>query len=534
MGFSQLRIDKTPRSFAKGQRVEQLQIMNLPKPDMQQIEQEDEENASLFKPRRFGVNIPVGVDFFSQAKKVTTDDGTIWFLRLEAEDAEAIAFYSSDFYLPEGGELYLYNSDKSQVIGAFTSLNNHESRTFAAELLMGDNIVIEYYQPSWQSELASLEVTEICYAYRDMDELPKDASGSCNVNVNCPEGNNWRDVQRSVCRISIKGGSYYYWCSGTLVNNTSQDKSPYVLTAAHCVEESSSSDYNQFMFYFNYESSSCTGSTSSTTRTLTGASLKAYDNTYGSGSGKSDFCLVLLNNAIPQNYNAYWSGWSRSTSAAQSGVGIHHPSGDIKKISTFTTPAQSVSGSYYSGTTHWKITWAQTQTNYGITEGGSSGSAIFNENGLLVGTLSGGTSACNVSNSQKVDWYGKMSYHWTSNGTADNSRLAPWLDPTNSGVTELAGRNYTETNALTSIDETNNPLVLYPNPAEKEVTISLMENGKETLINIINAQGNTVYTTQIQPNENHKTLNIQHIPAGLYMVEAISEGKLCVKKLIIK
>jgi PKD repeat protein len=32
-----------------------------------------------------------------------------------------------------------------------------------------------------------------------------------------------------------------------------------------------------------------------------------------------------------------------------------------------------------------------------------------------------------------------MSYHWTSNGTATNRQLKPWLDPTNSGVLTLAG-----------------------------------------------------------------------------------------------
>ncbi|MEZ4977937.1 MAG: PKD domain-containing protein [Chitinophagales bacterium] len=72
-----------------------------------------------------------------------------------------------------------------------------------------------------------------------------------------------------------------------------------------------------------------------------------------------------------------------------------------------------------------------------VPEGGSSGSPLFNDQGQVIGTLHGG-SYCTATN--QSDQYGKVSYHWNSNGTANNRRLDIWLDPAGSGsATSLAG-----------------------------------------------------------------------------------------------
>jgi hypothetical protein len=537
-GFGQLRIDRQPRSFAEGQKVEALPIIHLQKPDMQKIEQEDIEAESQFKMRRFGVLLPVGQSLFDVAHTTTTKDGTIYLARFTAEDALALSLYSNNFYLPEGGELYLYTADKSQIIGAFTAQNNYELRTFATELLLDDNIVIEYFQPSWQSDKATIEITEICYAYRDVEDLNK-AAGSCNVNVNCSEGDNWRKQQRSVCRIAVKFSSGTGWCSGTLINNTAQDKSPYIISAAHCIEgiTSSTNLFSQFVFYFNYETSGCSGSSSSNNKTLTGATLKAWDNTFADTNPNndtgSDFCLMLLNNAVPANFNAYWCGWSRSTTASPSGVSIHHPDGDVKKISTYTSALQS-SSQYTGQQTHWKVQWVQTSNGFGITEPGSSGSAIFNNKQQLVGTLSGGTSSCNASISDKVDWYGKFSYHWESNGTTDNRKLKPWLDPINNGVTELNGRDF-NTGLDDAVFQDDNSLTIYPNPAQNSVTINILNNNAgQAIINIINSQGKTLSAFALTPNQTHITITTDSFTSGLYLVQMISNNRISNKKLIIE
>ncbi len=137
-------------------------------------------------------------------------------------------------------------------------------------------------------------------------------------------------------RLSIKIGYYYYWCSGALINNTSNDRTPYLLTAEHCGEGANAGDMNQWIFYFNYQSATCTGNYGPSSNTVTGCSLKSKDPL--TGFDGSDCELIKLNSTPPSTYNVYYSGWNRTNIPADSGVCIHHPNGDIKKISTYLTP----------------------------------------------------------------------------------------------------------------------------------------------------------------------------------------------------
>ncbi|MBK8500938.1 MAG: hypothetical protein IPL46_01335 [Saprospiraceae bacterium] len=137
-------------------------------------------------------------------------------------------------------------------------------------------------------------------------------------------------------------------------------------------------------------------------------------------------------------YNAYFNGWDVQNVAATGGVGIHHPNGDIKKISTFTGAAVSTTWGSVPNT-HWEVSWVATANGHGITEQGSSGSPLFNSAGLMIGTLTGGNSFCNTPTFP--DQFGKMSYHWISNGATANTRLKNWLDPDATGVTSLTGTN---------------------------------------------------------------------------------------------
>ena len=72
------------------------------------------------------------------------------------------------------------------------------------------------------------------------------------VDVTCPEGDNWREQQRSVVRISVVDNTGAGWCSGSLVNNTNQDCKPYILSAWHC-SLNAGQQYDQYIFYFNNE-----------------------------------------------------------------------------------------------------------------------------------------------------------------------------------------------------------------------------------------------------------------------------------------
>ena len=428
-----------PPSFNSKDISNKIENHIFPAPDMKQIQEQDMLAQQKGDAYRYGVDIPVNLNMENSGTWINLNDGRkIWRLQITVSGAPALGVYYNKFYIPVGGLLYLYNADKTEVIGAFTNKTNIKGEEFATELLSGESVILEYVAPEFPTKQPKIEISSVSYAYRSLGFLKKQykkeilGSDPCEVNVNCPEGNNWQDEKRGVARISIKIGSSYYLCSGSLVNNTAQDCTPYFLSAYHCGENATASDLNQWIFYFNYEASTCSGTSGSLSQSVTGATLRAEaENNIGT---TSDMLLLELNQAVPSSYNPYYNGWTRSTTASTSGVGIHHPAGDIKKISTYTSTLTN----YYN--THWKVYWASTTTNHGVTEGGSSGSPLFNSNGLIVGTLTGGSSYCTAPNDP--DYYGKFSFHWASNGSTSDKQLKPWLDPINSNVTTLDGTNY--------------------------------------------------------------------------------------------
>ncbi len=439
--FSQVSTGGIPPSFKAKTLTSKIDNHIFAAPDLQKIQAEDEIAQQKGDAYRYGVDIPVNLDMKNSGTwEVLSDGRKIWRLQITVEGAPALGVYYNKFYIPVGGLLYLYNADKTEVIGAFTNKTNIKGQEFATELLSGESVILEYISPEFPTKKPQIEITSVSYAYRSLGFLKKQykqtntilGSDPCEVNVNCPEGNSWQDEKRGVARISIKIGSSYYLCSGSLVNNTNQDCTPYFLSAYHCGENATASDLNQWVFYFNYEASTCSGTSGSLSQSVTGATLRAEaENNIGT---TSDMLLLELNQAVPSSYNPYYNGWTRTTTASTSGVGIHHPAGDIKKISTYTSSLTN----YYN--THWKVYWAATTTDHGVTEGGSSGSPLFNSSGLIVGTLTGGSSYCTAPDDP--DYYGKFSFHWTSNGSTSDKQLKPWLDPANTNVTELAGTNY--------------------------------------------------------------------------------------------
>lgn len=530
--YAQISTEENPYSFKiDGFNHQAIKTLEVEKPDLTQVIAEDEENDSQQKMMRFGVILPIYKNFFDIAEKTQTTEGTIWTLSVESKDAQALIFYSDNFNLPRSGKLFLYNPEKTKILGAFTHRNNNESNTFATEYIEGDKIIIEYFQASNETQQPQIELTEIGYAYRGITKLSDEyrSSGNCNVNVNCSEGDEFRDQQRGVCRIQVRMSSYYIgWCTGTLVNNTNYDFAPYVLSAAHCIEDvASNSYYSQFVFYFKYENSGCavTNAEPSRSKSLTGTSVKAYDNTYASNG--SDFALFLLNDDVPQSYAPYWCGWDKRNTAVNNGVGIHHPSGDVKKISTFVTRIQS--STYGSNdATHWYIDWAETENGWGIMEGGSSGSALFNPNGRIIGTLTGGASGCDVSASYKYDLYGKMSYHWESNGNANARKLKPWLDPTNSGVNYIDGMDYN----TSSLQQLSNQTIanIYPNPTKDQITITLNQASNQAKVEIYDQTGRNIHTQTIT---NTQTISLNHLPKGIYNVKITNEKSIQTQQIIL-
>jgi len=451
--FSQISQGGLPPSFFYNSTKVEIDRKVVYPQNLSSVFQEDAANQKEGVVYRYGIAIPVNSSIDNSGTWTTLPDGrNVWRLEIQSPGAKAIGLNFDKFWLPKGSKLFVYNESKDFVIGAFTSENNNwQDMVFATQLVKGETVVLEYMAPEYMTEgninkrnatdkelintsvKPIISISHICYAYRNVGFITGDEKdSSCEVNINCSEGTNWQNQKKGVARISVYQGGSYGWCSGSLVNNAAGDCTPYFLTADHCGGDATASEFNQWVFYFNYESSSCSGTTGPTTQTMTGATFKAR----GPFSGGSDFLLLQFNSAVPSSYNPFYNGWNKGTTASPSGVSIHHPAGLIKKISTYTTALQTVSYSGCAANSHWLVVWAQTTNGWGVTEGGSSGSPIFDNNKRIVGTLTGGSSYCSATTSP--DSYGKFSQHWVSNGTASNRQLKAWLDPANT-LTTLDG-----------------------------------------------------------------------------------------------
>jgi hypothetical protein len=322
----------------------------------------------------------------------TLENGTnIWRLMLTVPGALAMSVSFSQFNIPAGGSLYLYDTRGDFIIGAFTSENNKRQGLFSTQLIPGDSIILEYASAHVGQGNPALWINHIGYAYRYVPKalIYQGRSGDCQVNVACPEGDLYMDQRSGVARIYLLDEGNYYWCSGSLVNNTARNRDPYFLTADHCAEDVSPSDLSQWVFYFNYVSSDCAEDIPpAANQTMSGAVLMAHAGTSG-----SDFLLLLLDDYVPDSYNPYFLGWNREDSPSPRGASLHHPDGDVMKISTYQEPLVSSQWSSSPGT-HWQVYWSATDNGWGVTEGGSSGSPLLDDEGFLVGTLTGGLSDC--------------------------------------------------------------------------------------------------------------------------------------------
>jgi len=423
-------------------------------PDLEALHLEDIQRDKLGLLYRIGLASTVNITPLNSGIWTTLPNGDRkWQLVVKSSGAEALSFLFETFKLYGASTLVITDLNGKLVHNPLTSDDVESHFRQHAALCFGDELLLTLIEPKY-TQTSELFLDRVMYNYRSTGNpnfQKINESDPCEINVNCsPVGDLWQDEKKGVARILVVDGGGQGWCTGSLINNTSQDCKPYFLTALHCGVDATAANMTQWKFYFKYEAPSCTNPSTAGTLDdyfITGC-LRIADSGDNGGDSGSDFLLVklgsstneatIITNLKSANFSAYWNGWNANTAATTGGVGIHHPSGDIKKISTFSGSTISAGWNGNGLLSHWRQSWTSNSNGHGVTEGGSSGSPLFNNSqGYIIGTLTGGSSSCNSPTSP--DFYGKMSYHWTSNGTANNLRLKPWLDPTNSGVLTLAG-----------------------------------------------------------------------------------------------
>ena len=433
--------------------IEQVDSVSLLAPDTGWLAIDDEAREQAGEPPRYALVNDVAIRPESHGTwEEISGDRMLWRLRIQSPGSKSINLGFFRFFMPPGGQLMVYPAhDSLDTRGPFTDADNEEHGQLWVPLVRADDIVVEVTLPTARRGELDLLLGAINLGYRGFGTLAPE-SGSCNLDVAClPADDPWRDQMRSVANISTGGSTF---CSGSLINDTSNDHKMYFMTANHCGINAGNAA--SLVAFWNYENSFCRtpGSAQSgqpgdgqLTEFHTGAFFRA-------ASSASDMTLVELDDPPVPAFDHFWAGWDRglgnvTCNAGAPCAGIHHPNNDEKRITYSLTDMVPSSWATIPPTpgdsTHVWVHWATDPpgpfTVPGVTEPGSSGSPLYDADGQFVGQLHGGASACGATGDNLSDVYGRFGVSWTGGGT-NSTRLSNWLDAANTGAVAIGGINF--------------------------------------------------------------------------------------------
>ncbi|MFM7134399.1 MAG: hypothetical protein ACKO0W_08800, partial [Planctomycetota bacterium] len=362
------------------------------------------------KPLRFAVPVAVALDV-ADGEWIPVEGGHVWRVVLSSSNATTTRLHLTGLNVPAGQEVRLSSPGwDGSVIGPITGVGEFGTGEAWSMSMPTNEAMIEWFVPAG-AKIASLPFAGVEYyhGYREIWKItdPGDggvaAAGNCHLDPICFP--TWANESNGTVRLIFSG----FLCSGQLTATTAADETPYVSTANHCI--STQTDANACQFNFFYRRNTCAASaTASAGTSISGGDLVS---TYFA----SDCTLLMIRPTLPTG--VFWVGWtSANVATGTNSTGLHHPAGDYQRISFGTKNAASFNCG--SPTTNWSsLSWnPATQygvTSTGVTEGGSSGSAIYRTTDkLMYGVLTCGASACN--NTAADDGYGRWDVAVASGG----------------------------------------------------------------------------------------------------------------------
>ena len=131
-------------------------IVKIPIVDVEALKKEDKEEDGLGVPPRFGKDIDVNYTLSNSGNWENVEGGKLWKLEILSENAISLNLIFEDFYLAKGSEINIYNKEMSMLMGPITSDVNNEYKSFATDIIKGQSIILELFEPGYSEGLSSL------------------------------------------------------------------------------------------------------------------------------------------------------------------------------------------------------------------------------------------------------------------------------------------------------------------------------------------------------------------------------------------
>jgi subtilisin-like proprotein convertase family protein len=453
---------------------------------------------------RFAVPIPTKIRPTTDGVWSEEGNTSIWRMRISSPGAKTLNLGFSEYNLPEGAVLSLIT--EVERLGPFTVADNEEHNQLWTPLVDGDELMLELRVPTAAKKQVQLYLT---FVNHDFIDARKAFSGACNLDVICSQADGWgivdgyRDIIRSVAAFTINGSDV---CTGFLVNNVNEDGRPLFMTANHCGVTAGRAP--ALVAYWNFESPSCRQPNSGASGGNGGGSRNVFNSggTHLASYGPSDVTIIEFDDPINPSANVFFAGWSAEAEVpVDTMIAIHHPGVDEKRISfSFQDPYRApYFGAPDPDADHLEIPdW-----DIGTTEGGSSGSPVFDRFKRVRGQLHGGLAGCG---NDDFDSYGYFHTSWEGGGTP-GSRIRDYLDPCGTGTLTIDGLEYSklatsliaESNCAGGCTtlETRLPFVLGDGfPAGTAISIVSSTDGISPMVSAATAAGGETVELIISPD----------------------------------
>lgn len=258
-------------------------------------------------------------------------------------------------------------------------------------------------------------------------------AGSCNVDVPCSplaSETAFRNAADSVAQMVFTDAGFTTLCTGTLLaDGDPSSQVPWFYGANHCFENDDppykspaqmQTVANTLTTLWGFEAGACNSRTPRTGWNQLGGGA-----TFIHNNVTADVLFLRLN-ATPPAF-AWYSGWDANPLAAGAAlVSLHHPQGDLKKVTQgsvarFSTP----------GVAGGSASYVETRWTAGTTEQGSSGGGIWTKGGdqyHFRGGLWGGAAAC--TNMSGADYYSRFDVAYPALAPYLGAGAAPAIDYT--------------------------------------------------------------------------------------------------------